>query len=73
MDIERRNTRKYNFKFPDLKELKKLASFMEDPKDFRDRFGRLLSILSIDVEDGLLCIMVQFYDLVYSCFTFPDY
>ncbi|XP_050919583.1 uncharacterized protein LOC127137141 [Lathyrus oleraceus] len=54
-------------------ELRKLASFVDDPKGFRDHFGRLLSILSTDVEDGLLCTLVQFYDLVYHCFTFPDY
>ncbi|XP_050902437.1 uncharacterized protein LOC127113343 [Lathyrus oleraceus] len=73
MDIGRRNTRKYNFRCPDLMELRKLSPFMNDPKDFRDRFGRLLSILSTDVEDGLICTLVQFYDPVYQCFTFPDY
>ena len=73
MDIGRRNTRKYSFRCPDLKELRKLASFVDDPKDFRDRFQRLLSILSTDFEDGLVCTLVQFYDPVYHYFTFPDY
>ncbi|XP_050893422.1 uncharacterized protein LOC127100335 [Lathyrus oleraceus] len=59
MDIERRNTRKYNFRRPDLMELMKLASFVDDPKDLRDCFGRLLSLLSTDVEDGLLFTLVQ--------------
>ncbi|XP_050895263.1 uncharacterized protein LOC127101873 [Lathyrus oleraceus] len=46
---------------------------MDDPKDFKDRFGRLLFVLYTDVEDGLLCTLVHFYDPVYRCFTFPDY
>ncbi|XP_050877073.1 uncharacterized protein LOC127080824 [Lathyrus oleraceus] len=46
---------------------------MDDPKDFRDPFGRLLYVLSTDVEDGLLCTLVQFYNPVYRCFTFPDH
>ncbi|KAI5382694.1 hypothetical protein KIW84_070209 [Lathyrus oleraceus] len=58
MDVVRRNTRKYSFRCPALKELRKLASFMDDPKGFRDRFGRLLSVLSIDVEDSLLCTLL---------------
>ncbi|XP_050889505.1 uncharacterized protein LOC127094758 [Lathyrus oleraceus] len=73
MDIGRRNTRKYNFICPDLMELRKLAYFVDDPKGFRDRFGRLLYVLFADVEDGLLCTLVQFYDPVYRCFTFLDY
>lgn len=73
MDIGRRNTRKYSFRYPDLKELRKLASLVNDPKNFKDRFGRLLSVLSTSVEDGPLCTLVQFYGPVYRCFTFPDY
>ncbi|XP_050915808.1 uncharacterized protein LOC127130893 [Lathyrus oleraceus] len=73
MDIGRKNTQKYSFRCPDLKELRKLASYVDDPKDFRDCFGRLLSVLSTDVEDGLLCTLVQLYDPVCRCFTFPDY
>ncbi|KAI5396414.1 hypothetical protein KIW84_062578 [Lathyrus oleraceus] len=73
MDIGRRNTRKYSFRCPDLMELRKLAYFVDDPKGFRDHFGRLLSMLSTNVEDGLLCTLVQFYDPVYRCFTFPNY
>ncbi|XP_050909467.1 uncharacterized protein LOC127123277 [Lathyrus oleraceus] len=73
MDIRRRNTQKYSFRCPDLMELRKLASFVDDPKGLRDHFGRLLFVLSTDFEDGLLCTLVQFYDHVYRCFTFPDY
>ncbi|XP_050889667.1 uncharacterized protein LOC127094954 [Lathyrus oleraceus] len=54
-------------------EIRKLASFMDDPKGFIDHFGSLLSVIYTDVEDGLLYTLVQFYDPVYRCFTFPDY
>ncbi|XP_050918609.1 uncharacterized protein LOC127136047 [Lathyrus oleraceus] len=73
MDIRRRNTRKYSFRCSNLMELRKVASFVDDPKGFRDRFGRLLFVLSTDVEDSILCTLVQFYDPIYQCFTFPDY
>ena len=73
MDIGRRNTQKYSFRCPDFKELRKLTSFVDDPKDFKNGFGRLLPVLFIDVEDDLLCTLIQFYDPVYRCFIFPDY
>ena len=73
MDCGRRNTKKYNFRCPDLKELRKLASFVLDPLDFKQRHGELLSVLSTDVVEGLLSVLVQFYDPLYHCFTFPDY
>lgn len=58
MDIGRRNTRKYIYIHPNLMELRKLASLVDDPKDFKDHFGRLLFVLSTNVEDGLLCSLV---------------
>lgn len=67
------NTQKYSFRCPDLMELTKLASFVDDHRGFRDCFGRLLSVISTDVEDGLLYTLVQFYDPIYRCFTFLDY
>ncbi|KAI5397442.1 hypothetical protein KIW84_063309 [Lathyrus oleraceus] len=73
MDCGRRNTKKYSFRCPDLKELRKLASFVLDPLDFKQRHGKLLSVLSDDVVEGLLSVLVQFYDPLYRCFTFPDY
>ena len=54
-------------------ELRKLASFVDDTKDFKYHFGRLLFVLSTDVVDGLLCTLVQFNDPIYRCFTFSDY
>ncbi|KAI5436088.1 hypothetical protein KIW84_022509 [Lathyrus oleraceus] len=48
MDYGRRNTKKYNFRCPDLKELGKMASFVLDPLDFKQHHGKLLSILYAD-------------------------
>ncbi|KAI5389142.1 hypothetical protein KIW84_074696 [Lathyrus oleraceus] len=73
MDCGRRNTKKYSFRCPDLKESRKRASFILDPLDFKKRHGKLLSILSTDVVEGLLSVLVQFYDPLYLCFTFPDF
>ncbi|PNY01542.1 hypothetical protein L195_g024842, partial [Trifolium pratense] len=54
MDVGRRNTKKYSFRFPDLKELKELASLVVDPIKFKDRYGKLLTILKTTIEDELL-------------------
>ncbi|XP_050898392.1 uncharacterized protein LOC127105264 [Lathyrus oleraceus] len=80
MELGRRNTKKYTFKCPDLTELKKLGfmivspeDFRASPEDFRAQYGRLMGILKIKVEDGVLNTLVQFYDPLYHCFMFPDY
>ncbi|KAI5443733.1 hypothetical protein KIW84_012401 [Lathyrus oleraceus] len=68
-----RNNKKYNFRCPDLKDLRKLSSFVLDPLDFKQHHGKLLYVLSTDVVEGLLSVLVQFYDPLYRCFTFLDY
>ncbi|XP_050909338.1 uncharacterized protein LOC127123126 [Lathyrus oleraceus] len=73
MELGRRNTKKYTFKCPDLTELKKLGSMIVSLEDFRAQYGRLMGILKTKVEDGVLNTLVQFYDPLYHCFTFPDY
>lgn len=73
MDFVKRSTKKYSFKKVDLTELRKLGSFVSDPEKFRGRYGKLLGILKTNVEDGILETLVQFYDPLYHCFTFPDY
>ncbi|XP_006593206.1 uncharacterized protein [Glycine max] len=73
MNFTKRNTQKYNFKDPDLTNLRKLGSLVVSPDDFRKRYGNLLSILKTNVEEGILNTLVQFYDPLYHCFTFPDY
>ncbi|KAI5436525.1 hypothetical protein KIW84_022861 [Lathyrus oleraceus] len=73
VDYGRRNTKKYSFRCPDLNELRKLSSFVLDPLDLKQHHGKLLFVLSLDVVEGLLSVLVQFYDPLYRCFTFPDY
>ena len=73
MDFGRRTTQKYSFKSPDVIELKKLGTLVSDTVKFRDRYGGLLYILKTKVEDGVLNTLVQFYDPLHHCFTFPDY
>ena len=50
-----------------------LAYFLLDPLDFKQCHGKLLSILFADVVEGLLTVLVQFYDPLYRCFTFLDF
>ncbi|XP_058777623.1 uncharacterized protein LOC131651912 [Vicia villosa] len=73
MESGRRNTHKYSFKDAYLEELRKLVTLMTNVENTGKRHGRLLYILSTRVEVGLLNTLVQFYDPVYRCFTFPDY
>ncbi|XP_050919784.1 uncharacterized protein LOC127137358 [Lathyrus oleraceus] len=69
----RRNTHQFRFKNPELKELRKLGSLVGFPSDFKDRYGRLLTVLNTDVEDVVLNTLVQFYDSMYRGFAFSDY
>jgi len=73
MDVVRRNTQKYNFKTLDLSRLKELGSLVTFPEDFRRDHGKLLGLLKVNIEKGSLETLVQFYDPLYHCFTFPDY
>src|ERR1043165_9506525 len=73
MDVRGRFTKRYSFRIPDVGKLKEVASLVEDPSDFRKRYGTLLFVLNTNVDEGLLKTFVQFYDPVYRCFTFPDY
>src|ERR1051325_2528377 len=73
MDVRGRFTKKYSFRILDVGKLKVLASLVEDPLDFRKRYGTLLTVLNTNVDEGLLKTFIQFYDLVYHYFTFPDY
>ncbi|KAI5427166.1 hypothetical protein KIW84_032548 [Lathyrus oleraceus] len=73
MERQRRNTKKYNFRQPDLKELRNLTSYVLDLLGFKARFGKLLPLLTTQVDEGLMSVLVQFYDPLYRCFTFPDF
>jgi len=75
MNIALRRTRKYTLKKQkqDKIRLRELRSQVANQEGFHAHHGRLLSILKIDVENGSLETLVQFYDLVYHFFTFLDY
>ncbi|KAI5397380.1 hypothetical protein KIW84_063262 [Lathyrus oleraceus] len=46
IDKQRRNTKKYRFRQPDLKKLRSLTSYVLDPLEFKAHHGKLLSILA---------------------------
>lgn len=73
MDFGQRSVKKYSLINPKLDELRKLISSITDPIGFTDRYGALMSLLTVRMEEGLLHTLVQFYNPVYHCFTFPDY
>ncbi|KAI5434867.1 hypothetical protein KIW84_021621 [Lathyrus oleraceus] len=73
MERQRRNKKKYSFRQPDLKELRNLKSYVLDPLGFKARFGKLLPLLTTQVDEGLMSVLVQFYDPLYRCFTFLDF
>jgi hypothetical protein len=66
-------TNSYKFMKVDLASLRDLTLKIEDPTDFRRRYGDLLSLLRTNVEEKLVHTQVQFYDRDYRCFTFPDF
>ena len=68
-----RSIKQYSFKNPDLTKLRELSAHVISPSDFRHRHGRLLDLLKVKVEEGILETLVQFYDPICHCFTFPDY
>src|SRR3954466_12621214 len=70
---QKRSIKKYTFMNSSAKELKELATLVPNLDNFKNRYGNLISILKTKVEKGILETLVQFYDPVYHCFTFPDY
>lgn len=73
MESERRNTKSYKFLNQAFHDLRSVASLISEPNYFKERYGRLLSLLNTKIHEGLLSTLVQFYDPLYHCFTFPDY
>lgn len=68
-----RRTHGYKFKSPDTESLKSLTKMMKDPDYFQKQYGNLLDVLRKKVDVVLLNTLVQFYDPIYHCFTFPDF
>ncbi|KAI5400550.1 hypothetical protein KIW84_065439 [Lathyrus oleraceus] len=73
MERPKRHTKKYSFRQPDLKELRNLTSYVFDPLGFKARYGKLLPLLTTQVDEGLMSTLAQFYDPLYHCFSFPDF
>ena len=73
MDFGRRKTQRYTFISLKLEDLRKLGRLVADPEAFRAKYGGLLSLLKVNMIEGVLATLVQFYDPVYHCFTFPNY
>ncbi|KAI5409705.1 hypothetical protein KIW84_055232 [Lathyrus oleraceus] len=46
MERPKRHTKKYNFRQPDVKELRNLTSYVLDPLGFKARYGKLLPLLT---------------------------
>ncbi|XP_050897178.1 uncharacterized protein LOC127103994 [Lathyrus oleraceus] len=73
MDFGRRRTQKYTFKSPKLEDLRKLGSLVVNSEDFKGNNEILLPLLKTNTVEANLATLVQFYDPLYQCFTFPDY
>ncbi|XP_058758838.1 uncharacterized protein LOC131632086 [Vicia villosa] len=73
MEPERRKTKKYTFKSLEVEELRNLGSLIVDQDKFCSKYGRLLYLLRTKMEEGILSTLIQFYDSLYHCFTFPNY
>ncbi|XP_058741589.1 uncharacterized protein LOC131613970 [Vicia villosa] len=73
MEPERRKTKKYTFKSLEVEELRKLGYLIVDQDKFCSKYRRFLYLLRTKMEEGILSTLIQFYDSLYHCFTFPDY
>ena len=73
MDSGKRKTGKYSFKDPKIGELVSLIPEIECSADFRKKNGSIIPLMKLKLKEGILSTLVQFYDPVYHCFTFPDY
>ena len=54
-------------------QLKDLVSRVPEDSPFTKRHGRLLSLVTSSFEEDMVKVLVQFFDPVHHCFTFPYY
>ena len=73
MDFGKRNTRSYSFKDPEIEEFKSLIPKIENPTELRKKYGSIIPLMKRKMREGILSTLVQFYDPMYHCFTYPDY
>ena len=71
MDSGERKTGKYSFKDAKIDELISLIQEIECSADFQKKYGSIISLMKLRMKEGILSTLVQFYDLMYQCFTFP--
>ena len=73
MDFGKRKTGKYCFKDPKIDELISLIPEIECSTDFRKKYESIIPLTKLEMKEGILSTLVQFYDPVYHRFTFLDY
>ena len=73
MDFGRRNTQKYSFKDPKIEEMMSLILEIGSSTDFQKKYGVVVPLMKLRMKEGGLSTVVQFYDMLCWCFTFPDY
>ena len=73
MDFGKRKTKKYSFKYPKIDELMGLIPEIESSTYFQKKYGSIVSLMKLRMKEGIISTLVQFYDPLYQCFTFPDY
>ena len=54
-------------------QLKDLVLRVPEDSPFTKRHGRLLSLVTSSIEEEMIKVLVQFFDPLHHCFTFPDY
>ncbi|KAI5420595.1 hypothetical protein KIW84_044417 [Lathyrus oleraceus] len=59
MERPKRHTKKYSFRQPDVKELRILTSYVLDPLGFKARYGKLLPLLTTQVDEGLMSTLAH--------------
>ncbi|XP_050888795.1 uncharacterized protein LOC127093951 [Lathyrus oleraceus] len=75
MTTPRRNTFTLKYKEPKLDSLKGLISDLTLSKrdDFGKDYGKILSLLTKKVDNGIINSLAQYYDPPLRCFTFVDF
>ena len=73
IDSGKRNTGKYSFKDPKIDELISLITDIEYYANCWKKYGSIIPLMKLKIKEGILSTLVQFYDMMYHCFTFPDY
>ena len=53
--------------------MKSLIFEIESLTDFQKKYGAIVSLMKLKMKEVILTTLVQFHDLLYWCFTFPDY